>query len=128
MQEYDKVVTEEYGKCDHLTVPRWMLDSFKDKEVFFLSVLDLGCGTGRRDKLNNFYIVVLKPQNNPFGAVGISSQLFFESTHPKCSVTGVDLTPAMCAEAKKTRPFQEAPSCPSLHFRKKLVLAVTCSL
>lgn len=88
--EYDEVVTTDYGKCDHLKVPSWILDvcraecsSSSDEGGSPLRVLDLGCGTG------------------------ISSQVFLDSEDPKCRVVGMDLTPAMCSEARRSREFEE---------------------
>jgi predicted TPR repeat methyltransferase len=79
--EYDAVVVGEYKKCDHLNVPHWLLEAANVKEGEALEVLDLGCGTG------------------------LSSELFFEAEG--CAVTGVDLTPAMCEEARQTKAFKE---------------------
>lgn len=87
-REYDEVI-QEYGKVDHLRVPEWMLEVFSCEGEQRggpeppLRVLDLGCGTG------------------------VSSQVFLDSTDPKCSVIGMDLTPNMCREAKKTRDFED---------------------
>ena len=49
--EYDEVVTSDYGKCDHLKVPVWILDAHREakggtEDESPFRVLDLGCGTG----------------------------------------------------------------------------------